>query len=169
MEQVHYQSFSTNTLMLLPRQVRAGSAANGSAELQSRNFLFIGNHPAKFVMEISFGQEGKYQWRFEISISDIFPAAWTEIAIMPLSFRQLYIAANHTIYCLSCRLQKTNLQKKPMSKVYAIHGHILYCPICTPGILLRSTKPSTAVKYCRLGSTLSFHRHLFKQQITAYR
>lgn len=45
-----------------------------------------------------------------------------------------------------------------MSKVYTIHTHILHRPICTPGILLslRSTKTSTAAKYCGLGSILLF-------------
>lgn len=46
-------------------------------------FLTTGSHPAKSVTEIFVAREEYTSTRFEISVSDIFPAAWTEIVIMP--------------------------------------------------------------------------------------
>lgn len=102
-------SFSTDRLILFPRQRRISNATHGQVEPQGSNFLVRRSHPAKFVREILWlGRKSPVEiWNK--CLRPFFPAAWTKTAIMPLSLKQLYIPANHTTQCLPARLGKTNI------------------------------------------------------------
>lgn len=100
---------SLNSLILLPRQVKNQECSTWICRDTGKKLLGVFFCRLQEVVlqdfsQIPMARKENTSRDTEKSLGQF--SSSRDYVIMPSSFRQLYITASHTKYCLSCRLQK---------------------------------------------------------------